>query len=340
MDSQAWPDLFDSLAVQNTDLQLLGASMEAILSGEASPTQIAGLLMGLKCKGEDERDLVVMLESMASHMVRVELGDELRAKAIDTCGTGGDRSHSINVSTLGALVAAGAGAKVCKHGNRSASSSCGSADLLEALGVTLTSEPAVVARCVEGAGIGFCFAPAFHPALRHVGAVRRELGVRTAFNFLGPLSNPSGLSRQVVGVPDQALARLLASVLARRGAAKALVVCGDAGVDEITLSGPTLAFRVVGTEVSQMSIDPGDLGFAHAPLDAIRGGDVEHNAKLAREVLDGAQGPHRDVVVLNAAAALWVADLCESLPEGVGVASDAIDSGRAARALDALVALS
>jgi anthranilate phosphoribosyltransferase len=261
-------------------------------------------------------------------------------EVIDTCGTGGDRSHSINVSTIAAFVAAGAGAKVCKHGNRAASSAAGSADVLEALGVVIDLGPAGVARCITEAGMGFCFAPRYHAASRHAVPVRRALGVPTVFNFLGPLANPAHPRRQVVGVSDPAMAEKVLGVLEANGATRAMVVYGHDGLDELTTTTTSTVVSLEGGEVRTLVVDPTALGLDRPPLDQLRGGDPATNAALARQVLEGEQGPHRDVVLLNAAAAVVVAGLAGDLPAGLEQAAHSIDSGRAGEVLDRLVDVS
>ena len=274
------------------------AAMAEILDGAATPAQIAGFIVALRMKGETVDELTGMLEAMLAAGERVDLPADMTV--VDIVGTGGDRAHTINVSTLAALVVAGAGGRVCKHGNRAASSSAGSADVLEALGVRIDCGPEDVARCVHEAGIGFCFAPRFHPAMRHAGPTRRELGVPTAFNILGPLANPAGARRLMIGVADGAMAERMAGVLAHRGAARALIVHGDDGLDELTISTTSRVVDVRDGSVETYAVDPAALGIATAPADAVVGGDPATNAALARRVLSGEPGPHRDIVMLNA----------------------------------------
>jgi anthranilate phosphoribosyltransferase len=262
------------------------------------------------------------------------------AEVIDTCGTGGDRAGTVNVSTMAALVAAGAGARVAKHGNRAASSQCGSADVLEALGVVIDLDPRGVAHCIEEVGIGFCFAPRFHPALRFAGPVRRELGVPTTFNFLGPLSNPAGVGRQSVGVSDPAMAETVVGALAELGKVHVLVFHGSDGLDELTTTGPSTVYELRDGVVSRSEVDPADFGIPRATLDDLVGGDATVNAAIVHDVLGGAPGPVRDIVCLNAAAALVVADLAGDLATGVELARGVIDDGRAARTLERFVAAS
>jgi anthranilate phosphoribosyltransferase len=314
------------------------AAMAEILDGAATPAQIAGFIVALRMKGETVDELTGMLEAMLAAGERVDLPADMTV--VDIVGTGGDRAHTINVSTLAALVVAGAGGRVCKHGNRAASSSAGSADVLEALGVRIDCGPEEVARCVREAGIGFCFAPRFHPAMRHAGPTRRELGVPTAFNVLGPLANPAGARRLMIGVADGAMAERMAGVLAHRGAARALIVHGDDGLDELTISTTSRVVDVRDGAVETYTVDPAALGIATAPADAVVGGDPATNAALARRVLAGEPGPHRDIVMLNAGAGLVAAGLADDLESGLDTARAAIDDGRAAGALDALIAAS
>jgi anthranilate phosphoribosyltransferase len=259
---------------------------------------------------------------------------------VDVVGTGGDRAHTINVSTLSALVVAGAGGRVCKHGNRAASSSAGSADVLEALGVRIDCGPEEVARCVAEAGIGFCFAPRFHSAMRHAGPTRGELGIPTAFNILGPLANPAGARRLMIGVADGSMAERMIGVLAARGAERALVVHGDDGLDELTIAGTSRVVELRDGETLTYEVDPAELGIERAPAEAVVGGDPATNAALARRVLDGEHGPHRDIVTLNAAATMIAAGLVDDLPAGLERARAALDDGGAGRALDRLIAVS
>jgi anthranilate phosphoribosyltransferase len=270
----------------------------------------------------------------------VTVPPELHARLVDIVGTGGDRSHTINVSTLAGLVIAGAGVPVCKHGNRAASSSCGSADLLEGLGVRLDLHPDDVSRCLEKAGLAFCFAPRFHPALRHAGPPRRELGIPTAFNILGPLANPARTPRMVVGVADPAAAPKMVGVLAHHGASRVLVVHGDDGLDELTTTGPSTVWELRDGEVDVWRLDPGALGIPPAGPEALRGGDPAVNAGLARAVLGGERGAHRDIVTLNAAAGLLVGGAVASFEDGLVLAGEVLDDGRAADALERLVVVS
>ncbi len=335
-----WPALLGPLT-SGDDLSAAQAraAMATILAGDATDAQIAAFIIALRAKGETVDEMVGLIEAMQSAATAVPVND-VRG-VVDTCGTGGDRSQSINVSTIAALVVAGAGARVCKHGNRAASSACGSADLLEALGVAIDIEPEVVARCVDEAGIGFCFAPRFHPAMRHAIPVRRELGVPTVFNFLGPLANPARVRRQVLGVSDARMADKMAGVLARLGSERALVVYGHDGLDELTTTTSSSVVELDERgELIRYDVDPAAYGLRTVKADELRGGGAAINAGAARAVLSGAAGPHRDVVVLNAAAALMAAGLAADLHAGLELAAAAIDDGRASAALDALVRVS
>jgi anthranilate phosphoribosyltransferase len=321
------------------------AVLAEILGGRCAPEQVAGFLVAMAAKGPSAEELVGLLDTMTALAVRLELPAEVHRRAVDVVGTGGDRSGSVNVSTMSALVVAGAGVPVVKHGSRKASSEVGSADLLEALGVTIAPGPAVVGRCVEEAGFGFCFAPAFHPALAAVAPVRVALGIRTVFNFLGPMANPAEVRYLLLGVSDPVLHDVLAGVAMRRGVHHALVVRGEDGLDEVSVAGRTRVLDVhldpTGrAEVAEQWLDPTSHGIAIAPVTAIRGGDATRNAALTREVLGGATGPIRDVVVLNAAAALVAADRCGTLDEGVTIAAESLGSGAAARVLDQVTVLS
>jgi anthranilate phosphoribosyltransferase len=314
------------------------AAMAEILDGAAAPAQVAGFIVALRMKGETVDELTGMLDAMLAAAERVELPPG--SDVVDIVGTGGDRAHTINVSTLSALVVAGAGGRVCKHGNRAASSSAGSADVLEALGVRIDCGPAEVARCVAEAGIGFCFAPRYHPAMRHAGPTRRELGIPTAFNILGPLANPAGARRLMIGVADGSMAERMAGVLAARGAERALIVHGDDGLDELTISTTSHVVELRDGAIHSYDLDPVALGIEPAPAESLVGGDPATNAALARRVLEGEHGPHRDVVVLNAAAGLVAAGLVDDMAVGLDAARASIDEGRAAAALGRLVALS
>jgi anthranilate phosphoribosyltransferase len=338
-DVGGWPGILGALAARR-DLtsEQARAAMAEILEGAATPAQIAGFIVALRMKGETVDELGGLVDAMLAAAERVTLPPG--EPAVDIVGTGGDRAHTINVSTLAALVVAGAGGRVCKHGNRAASSATGSADLLEALGVRIDCGPEGVARCVAEAGIGFCFAPRFHPAMRHAGPPRRELGIATAFNFLGPLANPAGVRRLMIGVADASMAERMVGVLAARGGEHVLVVHGDDGLDELTVSTTSQVIELRGGKVRGYAVDPKELGITPAPTEALVGGDPSTNAELARKVLGGEAGPHRDIVCLNAGAGLVAAGMADDLGSGVEAARAAIDDGRGAGALDRLVAVS
>ena len=316
------------------------AAMADVFAGGATTAQIAAFIVALRMKGETMEEMTGLVQAMLAVAEPVPLDDRLRARLVDTCGTGGDRSGTINVSTIAAFVVAGAGVPVAKHGNRAASSRAGSADVLEALGVRIDLGPEGVARCLAEAGIGFCFAPRFHPAMRHAGPVRRELGVTTVFNFLGPLANPTRPRHQVVGVSDGRMATRMAGVLAANGALRALVVHGSDGLDELTTTGPSTVVWQEGGEARVLTVDPAALGLAPATRDQLAGGDAAANAASLHAVLDGAPGAHRDIAVLNAAAGLVAAGTVATFEAGVEAAQQSIDCGAAAAALERLVATS
>jgi anthranilate phosphoribosyltransferase len=334
-----WPAILGDLTSgRDLTVDQARAAMAEILDGAATPAQIAGFIVALRMKGETVDELTGLVDAMLAAAERVTLPDP--GAVVDVVGTGGDRAHTINVSTLAALVVAGAGGRVCKHGNRAASSATGAADLLEALGVRIDCGPDEVARCVADAGIGFCFAPRFHSAMRHAGPPRRELGIPTAFNFLGPLANPAGVRRLMIGVADASMAERMVGVLAARGSERVLVVHGDDGLDELTISTTSQVVELRKGDVRAYEVDPKDLGITPASIEALAGGDPATNAALARRVLDGEPGPHRDIVCLNAGAALVAAGLADDLASGIGSARSSIDEGGAAAALDRLVAVS
>src|SRR5919197_327116 len=335
-DPDLWPRILQRLiAHESLSADEAASAMRAIMSGDVTPGQVGGFLMALRTKGET----VDELDGLAQAALEFATPVAAPGPVVDTCGTGGDRSGTFNISTRAAIVAAGAGATVAKHGNRAASSRCGSADLLEALGVRIDLDADGVERCLAQAGIGFMFAPVFHPAAAYAAGIRRELRVPTIFNFLGPLTNPARPAAQVVGVSDPRMLPLLAEVLARRGI-RAKVVRGSDGLDELTTTAPSTVLEVADGTVAPGSVDPADLGLAPAAPEQLVGGDVQTNVAIARRVLEGARGPERDVVLLNAAAALEVAGRAADLAEGVVLAAASIDSGSAARALERWVAVS
>jgi anthranilate phosphoribosyltransferase len=326
MDEFSWAETLDAL-VRKQDLTEQGAAaaMGEIFSGAATPAQIGGFLLALRAKGETVDEIVGLARTMRSFSDTVTVAGPL----LDTCGTGGDRAGTVNVSTMAAIVCAAAGARVAKHGNRAASSACGSADVLEALGIAIDLPPDAVAACIEEAGIGFCFAQRFHPAMKHAGPVRRELGVPTVFNFLGPLTNPAGATRQTVGVSDASMAPKLAEALDRLGAEHAFVFRGDDGLDELTTTTTSRLWEVHGG-VSERSFDPtSELGIERSAAETLRGGSADENAAVAVKLFEGELGPVRDAVALNAAAALVAAGIASDLSEGLARSYEAIDSGRA-----------
>ncbi len=312
-------------------------AMATIMEGQATPALIAGFLIALRLKGETEDEIAGFVTVMRAHAVHVE--GPAGVTLVDTCGTGGDGRYTFNISTAAACVAAGAGATVAKHGNRAVSGRCGSADVLEALGVNIQLGPEGVSRTLAEVGMGFMFAPNYHPAMRHAGPVRRELGVRTVFNLLGPLTNPAGAEAQVLGVADPRAALTIARALARLGTRHALVVHGDGGLDEIALSGPTICYEIRdGQEPRRFTITPEEFGIPSAPISEIRGGPPQESADLIRRLLAGERGPHRDVVLLNSAAAMYVGGHAADIADGIHQAAAAIDSGAAAAALDRFIA--
>jgi anthranilate phosphoribosyltransferase len=325
----------DTLA-QGRDLEKEEAQavLSEVMSGKASEIQIAALLIALRTKGETVQELAGLAAAMRSFAARVEVG---RDDLLDTAGTGGGR-RTFNVSTTAALIAAGAGCCVAKHGNRSATGLSGSADLLEALGARIDLEPSAVARCIEDVGFGFMFAPAHHQATRYVVPVRRELAVRTIFNFLGPLTNPAGATRQLIGVSDPDYLETMAGALAVLGTRHALLVSSHDGLDELSISAATHVVEVRGQELTQYTVTPEELSLDRASDDAIPGGTPEENADIARRIFSGEAGAPRDLAVLNAGAAVYVAGGADTLASGVKAAQEAIDSGRATSALERFVA--
>ena len=332
-----WAALLHKISAgSDLSLEESRAAMRTVLQGEATSAQIAALVMGMRTKGESAVELEGMLSEVRSASSRVDLPTSIAAKAIDIVGTGGDKSHSVNISTMAAFVVAGAGVPVCKHGNRAASSQCGTADVLEALGVRIDLEPVDVARCVQEAGMGFCFAQKFHPAFRHAGPTRKELGVPTVFNLLGPMANPANVSFMVVGVGDPRVAEKMARAIASRGIERAWIVHGHGGLDELSLSGPCSVVEIRNNVLSEFTVNAGDLGLQVADVTAVRGGDPSHNAQIVLDTFNGQPGPVRDIVVLNAAAGLTVAGACDSLAQGVALAQASIDNGSAMHVVEAL----
>jgi anthranilate phosphoribosyltransferase len=327
----------DALINQGRDLTTAEAceAMGVIMRGEATPAQIGAFATALRMKGETPEEIAGLALEMRRHSLKVHCDTPV----IDTCGTGGDLSGTFNVSTAAGLIAAASGARVAKHGNVAASSRSGSADVLGALGARVVLSPEQVATCVREVGFGFMHAQAYHPALKHVGGPRRELGFRTVFNVLGPLTNPAGAEAQLLGAPSPAIAEKLARVLALLGTRRAMVVHGEDGLDEISLGAGTLVYEVRGGEVHQSRLTPEDAGLTPAPRAAVRGGEPEQNAEAMRRVFTGQEGPMRDFVLLNAGAAMVVAGLAEDVREGAQLAARTIDSGAAIATLDRYVQL-
>src|SRR5436305_7847656 len=313
------------------------AAMAEVMEGRAAPAHIAGLLIGLAMKGERPAEIVGLARTMRAHAVQLSRKFD---RVFDTCGTGGDGAGTFNISTCAALVVAACGVRVAKHGNRAASSQSGSADVFEALGVRVAAPPAVVERCLAEAGIGFFFAQTFHPSMRHAAQARRELGVRTAFNLLGPLTNPAGATRQLVGVPRPEFTELMARSLMLLGTRRAWVVHGADGIDELTTTGYTKISECRDGAVNTFYLHPADVGLPKAPPGSLQGGDAHENARVIESILGGARGPARDVVLLNAGAALFIAGAASSVEDGIAKASRAIDRGDAKRTLEKLVAVS
>jgi len=335
-DPDFWPRILSRLIGHEAlSADEAAEAMRRVMTGEATPGQIGGLLMALRTKGET----VDEIEGLARTMLAFAAPVEAPSPVIDTCGTGGDRSGTFNISTVAAIVVAGAGQPVAKHGNRAASSHCGSADLLEALGVKIDLDPAGVERCLSEVGIAFMFAPVFHPAMGHAGPVRGELRVPTVFNFLGPLTNPARPFAQVVGVSDPRMLSLIAEVLARRGV-RARVFRGEDGLDELTTTAPSVVYDVQDGRVLETTLDPRELGLSPASLEDLHGGDADVSAAIARSVLGGDPGPRREVVLLNAASALEVAGTADTLGAGLELAATSIDSGAAADVIERWVAAS
>jgi len=324
------------LAVEGVDLsrEQAASALDAMLEGTAPVTQMAALLVALRMKGETPDEIAGAAQALRSRATRVEVSSD---RLIDTCGTGGDASHTFNISTTAAFVAAAGGARVAKHGNRAVSSKCGSADVLAALGVEVELPPQAVGACIEECGIGFLFAPRHHAAMRHVAPVRKDLGLRTLFNLLGPLANPAGARRQLLGVYSPQLVPVLAQTLLELGCDRAFVVHGFGGLDEISTAGPTVICEVRDRRVRQFELNPEDAGVQRAPLEGLRGGDAQENAEILRGVLRGEKGARRAAILLNAGAALAAAGLCEDIREGVRLAERAVDSGAALDRVEKLV---
>jgi anthranilate phosphoribosyltransferase len=325
--------------VRNEDLSAdeASAAMREVMEGRAAAGSLAALLAGLVMKGERPAEVVGFARTMRQHSVRLSTHYD---DVFDTCGTGGDKSGTFNISSAAAVVLAACGVRVAKHGNRSVSSRCGSADLFEALGVDITAEPSVVERSLRDANIAFFFAPTFHPSMKHAAQIRRDMGIRTAFNLLGPLTNPAGATRQIVGVSRPDLTALLARALLELGSTRAWVVHGADGLDEISTSGHTKVSECRNGAVHTFHIHPGEFGLAKASARDLAGGDAAENAAIVRRILDGETGPRRDVVLMNVGAALLVADRVRTMRDGLAAAARAIDSGAARATLQRMVQLS
>jgi anthranilate phosphoribosyltransferase len=334
-----WPDVLARL-LRREDLpaELAGAAMAQILKGDAADAQIAAFAIAMRAKGETPEELAALVRAM------LEVGDKVVLPAggpvVDTCGTGGDRAGTVNVSTMAAIVTAAAGVRVAKHGGRAASSKCGSVDVLETLGVVIDLGPAGVERCVNEVGIGFCFAQRFHPAMRFAAPVRAQLGVPTTFNFLGPLANPAGADRRTVGVSDPVMAERVVRTLGELGVERALVFHGHDGLDELTVTTTSTVHELLDGTVRVYDVDPTDYGIPHAEPGALAGGDAAGNAAATHQVFAGGRGPVRDIVTLNAAAALLAGGAVDDLGAGVELARAVIDDGRAAATLEAFVRVS
>jgi anthranilate phosphoribosyltransferase len=332
-----WPGVLGPLlAGESLSADQTGWAMERIMLGEATPAQFGAFVAGLRTKGETVEEIRGLVSTMRGFSLKVEVGPD----AVDTCGTGGDRAGTLNVSTIAALVVAGAGVKVAKHGNRAATSASGSADLLEALGVKIDLGPDDVVRCIDEAGIGFCFAPVFHPSMRHAGPLRKELGVPTIFNFLGPLTNPAGVRRQAIGVSDPKMASKMIEVLNELGSSHVLMFHGSDGLDEITTTGPSWLWELQAGSISENEIDPSEFGVLRSVAPQLKGGSPKENAAVTVELLNGLDGPARDIVSVNAAAGLVAADSAGDFKEGLAMAAESIDSGRAADALQKMIEVS
>jgi anthranilate phosphoribosyltransferase len=335
MSGISWPATLGRL-ISGSDLTRDEAydAMTEIMAGNASDSQIAALLVALRAKGESAEEMTGLVDAMVDASVQVDVGEPV----VDSVGTGGDQSGTFNISTTAAFIAAGAGVKIAKHGNRAASSKTGSADVLEALGFDLEMEPKVTAAMVREVGFGFFFAPRYHPAMRHAGPVRASLGIRTVFNFLGPLTNPAGAKRLSVGTSDPRMAGLMVDVLRNRGAERAFVFYGEDGLDELTTTGPSFIHRLRNGEVTTAEFTPEDFGVRRATLDDLKGGSVEENMEILRSILSGHPGPKRDIAVVNAAPAIVVSGLADGFVEAVDLAREVIDAGDAQAVLQRALA--
>jgi len=331
MSDVSWPAILDRL-IGGSDLTRdeAYAMMGEIMAGDASEAQIAGFLVALRVKGETSEEMTGLVDAMVDASVTVDVGEPV----VDSVGTGGDQSGTFNISTTAAFIAAGVGVKVAKHGNRAASSKTGSADVLEVLGFDLEMTPGDTVAMIRKVGFGFFFAPRYHPAMRHAGPVRSSLGIRTVFNFLGPLTNPAGAKLMSVGTADRRMASLMIEVLKNRGAERAFVFYGEDGLDELTTTGPSFIYRLRNGEVTTAEFTPEDFGVRRATLDDLKGGTADENARILLAILDGAPGPKRDIAVVNAAPAIVVAGLADGFVEAVDLAKESIDSGGARAVFD------
>ncbi len=339
-DHGGWPALLTLLLDRHhLTSEQARAAMTTILSGDATPSQLIGFVVALRAKGESAEELSGLLDAVLAAAAIVPLSDEQRNTAVDIVGTGGDHSHSINVSTMAAIVTAAAGIPVCKHGARAASSKCGTGDVLEALGVAVALSPEGVKHCIDTAGIGFCLAPSFHPAFRFAAPSRREIGIPTVFNLLGPMANPGRVRRQVIGVANAAFAERMVETLKSHGSVRSWVVHGG-GLDELTTTGSSQVLELDNGEIRHLTVDPTEFGLAPARNQDLSGGEPAENAEAVRRVLAGNAGPHRDIVVLNAGAGLVVSGTVDSLADGVALAQHTIDSGAGEATLERFVAAS
>ncbi len=333
----SWPEVFSQiLEGKHLDRPTSHAVMTTVMTGEASEAQIAALLTALRAKGESAAEMTGFVEAMLDAAQLVEIDEPV----VDLVGTGGDRSGTFNISTTAALVAAGAGVAIAKHGNRAASSPTGSADLLEALGLDLEMSPDKTVEMIRRTGFGFFYAPHYHPAMRHAGPVRRQLGFRTVFNFLGPLCNPARARRYALGVSDPRMAELMIQVLQNLGAVSAFVFYGEDGLDELTTTGPSFIYRLRDGEITHAEFTPEDFGVERAHLEDLLGGDPATNVAITRAILAGQEGPKRDITLVNAAPAIVAGGLAEGFVDAVALAADAIDSGRAAAVLESALRFS
>ncbi|MFC1586291.1 anthranilate phosphoribosyltransferase [Fibrobacterota bacterium] len=322
---------------ENLAFDEMKAVMEQVMEGKCTSAQIGAFLATLRSKGETPEEIAAAVETLRAKATHVPV---FKNNVIDTCGTGGDHSGTFNISTAGALVAAGAGAPVAKHGNKAMSSSCGSANVLQELGLNLELTPEQVGESIDRYNIGFLFALKLHSAMRHVGPARQELKQRTIFNILGPMLNPAGAKRQIIGVFDAGLLHTLATVLQRTGSEQVMIVAGKDGLDEISLSAPTLVAELKDGKIDEYELNPAELGFTPCSLDDLKGGSPRENAEIISSILDGQKGPQRDITVLNASAALYVAGMATDIPDGINKAQEAIDSGAAKKTLEDFVAFS